>query len=112
MVALGLEMAGLESFQEGKFWPGGLYIENDKQEVHQLLNLKRASVWKLFDVGMMYKGHQLQKEVGGNATEGDGFVLGGVFIMDKDGRCMYEFRQKNFKKDAPIDEILQVLDKF
>merc|ERR1719305_53367 len=105
MIGLGLEMAGLEPFQEGKFWPGDLLVENPDQEVHKLLNLKRASVLKMFDVGM------LQKEYGGNATEGDGFVLGGLFIMDKTGKCAFEYRQRNFKEDASIDEILQVLEK-
>merc|ERR1711904_8464 len=111
MVGLGLEMVGLESFQEGKFWTGDLIVENPQQEVHKFLNLKRASVLKMFDIGMLRKGAQMQKEYGGNATEGDGFVLGGVFIMDKAGKCVYEFRQKNFKVDASTTEILEVLEK-
>ena len=105
MIGLGLEMAGLESFQEGKFWPGDLLVENPDQEVHKLLNLKRASVLKMFDVGMLRKGAKLQKEYGGNATEGDGFVLGGLFIMDKTGKCAFDYRQRNFKEDASIDEV-------
>merc|ERR1711924_388363 len=108
MVGLGLEMVGLEAFQEGKFWAGDLFVENAKQEVHQLLNIKRASILKMFDPGMLIKGHKMQKEYGGNATEGDGFVLGGLFIMDKEGKCIFEFRQKNFKKEADINEILKV----
>merc|ERR1712087_615132 len=56
MVALGLEMAGLEAFQEGKFWPGELFIENKDLEVHKFLNLKRASILKLFDVKMFKEG--------------------------------------------------------
>ena len=70
MVGLGLEMVGLESFQEGKFWTGDLIVENPQQEVHKFLNLKRASVLKMFDIGMLRKGAQMQKEYGGNATEG------------------------------------------
>ena len=110
MVALGLEMIGLEDFQKGKFWPGDIVIENPQQEVHKLLNLKRASILKILDYGMLKKGSKLQKEVGGNATEGDGLVLGGVFIMDKAGKCVYEWRQRNFKTDAGTDDILNVLD--
>lgn len=110
MVALGLEMIGLEDFQKEKFWPGDIVIENPQQEVHKLLNLKRASILKILDYGMLKKGSKLQKEVGGNATEGDGLVLGGVFIMDKAGKCVYEWRQRNFKTDAGTDDILNVLD--
>eukprot|EP00212_Chloropicon_laureae_P008528 CAMPEP_0197493620 /NCGR_PEP_ID=MMETSP1311-20131121/23477_1 /TAXON_ID=464262 /ORGANISM="Genus nov. species nov., Strain RCC856" /LENGTH=196 /DNA_ID=CAMNT_0043038899 /DNA_START=102 /DNA_END=692 /DNA_ORIENTATION=+ len=111
MVGLGLEMAGIEAFVEGKFWGGDLLVENEKQEVHALLNLKRASILKMFDIGMLKEGMKLQKEFGGNSTEGDGFVLGGVFIMDKAGKCVFEFKQKNFRKDAEVQDILSVLEK-
>ena len=103
-------MIGLEDFQKGKFWPGDIVIENPQQEVHKLLNLKRASILKILDYGMLKKGSKLKKEVGGNAPEGDGLVLGGVFIMDKAGKCVYEWRQRNFKTDAGTDDILNVLD--
>eukprot|EP00213_Chloropicon_mariensis_P006179 CAMPEP_0197472436 /NCGR_PEP_ID=MMETSP1309-20131121/3633_1 /TAXON_ID=464262 /ORGANISM="Genus nov. species nov., Strain RCC998" /LENGTH=195 /DNA_ID=CAMNT_0043010973 /DNA_START=89 /DNA_END=676 /DNA_ORIENTATION=- len=109
MVALGLEMAGLEAFQEGKFWTGELFVENAKQEVHQFLNLKRASLLKLFDIQMFKEGSKLQKEFGGNATEGDGMVLGGLWMMDKNGKCIFEFRQQNFSKDAGTEDVLEVI---
>ena len=74
-------------------------------QVHKFLNLKRASILKLFDVKMFKEGSKLQKEFGGNATEGDGMVLGGLFMMDKSGKCTYEYRQTNFREDAPISEV-------
>ena len=54
---------------------------------------------------MFKEGSKLQKEFGGNATEGDGMVLGGLWMMDKNGKCIFEFRQQNFSKDAGTEDV-------
>jgi len=54
----------LKDFQEGKFWTGDLVIENPKQEVHKLLNTKKASVFGLFNISMMKQGAADQKQYG------------------------------------------------
>lgn len=111
MVAVGLEQIGLEEFQEGKFWSSDLVIETPDQELHKLLNTKRASALSLLNINMFREGMKLQKEVGGNATVGDGMILGGVWMMDASGKCTFEFGQKHFRDHADIDKILHEANK-
>ncbi len=89
MIAVGLEMLGLEEFQKGKFWTGDLVVEKPEQELHKLLNTKKMGMMEALlphrFYGMIKEGKAMQKDVGGD-LEGDGFTLGGAWLLNKDGK--------------------------
>merc|ERR1711959_106246 len=113
MIAVGLEMLGLEEFQKGKFWTGDLVVEKPEQELHKLLNTKKMGMMEALlphrFYGMIKEGKAMQKDVGGD-LEGDGFTLGGAWLLNKDGKCIYEYRQKHFTHHPDMDDILKAAE--
>merc|ERR1711939_984945 len=92
MIAVGLEMLGLEEFQKGKFWTGDLVVEKPEQELHKLLNTKKMGMMEALLPHRFY----------GMIKEGK--------AMQKDGKCIYEYRQKHFTHHPDMDDILKAAE--
>jgi prostamide/prostaglandin F2alpha synthase len=97
------------SFEAGGYWKGGLYVI-DKRVYQGLFGRKKLldNFFGLLD--MNKEALARSKETPGN-FKGDGFQLGGQFLVAKGGSVLLEHRQKAFGDDAKISEIVALLDK-
>jgi len=97
LVAIGPEPLGYEEFKEGKFFAGEVYIDESKKLYNQI-GYKRSGIFSL--VGSLLQGKLFSMNnaakvdgVTGN-LKGDIYQLGGVLVLDKSGKKLYEFVQQ------------------
>ncbi len=95
------------SFEKGGFWNGELYTI-DKSVVQRLFGRKGFfnGFYGLLD--MDKKAYEEAKAVPGN-FKGDGFQLGGQFVVAKGGRILLDHRQERYGDDATFEEISNAL---
>lgn len=115
MVAVGLEWFGLEEFLElgQEQWSGELFIDDDRH-LYKHAGTGTGGVMDLFGrnvLGSIFskKSYKGGKEIGGNLA-GDGWPLGGTFVLDSEGNAVYSHLQKTFGDHAPIEEILSAVE--
>eukprot|EP01135_Chromosphaera_perkinsii_P006368 Nk52_evm97s485 gene=Nk52_evmTU97s485 len=109
VVGVGLEKLGLEEFVEGKYWNSDLMIDESKA-LYNDLGCKRNTIWNgfgMFNSGF-WKGVKESKNVDGN-LQGDGWQMGGAFVIDKEGKFLYSFRQSNYGEHADPIAMLKAL---
>lgn len=107
--ALGEGSDSDRSFEAGAYWNGPLYTI-DKSVYAKLFGRKGLfdSFYGLLD--MDKEAYQRAKSTSGN-LKGDGFQLGGQFIVARGGgTLLLEHRQKRFGDDASLADIVRVLD--
>lgn len=97
------------SFTKYSFWNGPIYTI-DKTVYEELFGRKGMldNFFGLLD--MDKEAYERSKSVPGN-LRGDGFQLGGQFVVAKGGKILLEHRQKLFGDDAKIVDIFSALDK-
>jgi prostamide/prostaglandin F2alpha synthase len=91
------------SFEAIGFWKGPIYTI-DKSVYAELFGRKGFfdSFYGLLD--MNKEAVEKAKDTPGN-FKGDGFQLGGQFVVSKEGKLVFEHRQKLFGDDAKFDEL-------
>ena len=96
------------SFTKYSFWNGPIYTV-DKVVYEELFGRKGLldNFFGLLDVDK--QAYERSKSVPGN-LKGDGFQLGGQFVVAKGGKILLEHRQKLFGDDAKLPELFQALD--
>jgi prostamide/prostaglandin F2alpha synthase len=90
------------SFEKGDFWNGPIYKIN-KEIYEQLFGRKKLmdNFFGLLDIDK--EAYARSKGTPGN-LKGDGFQLGGQFVLAQGGSVLLEHRQKVFGDDAkPVD---------
>lgn len=99
------------SFEAGKYWTGPLYTI-DKSVYAQLFGRKGFfdNFYGLFDMDKDALKSVKEQNVKGNFS-GDGFQLGGQFVIDTKGNVLLDHRQKLFGDDAKFTDILQAAEK-
>lgn len=96
------------SFTRYKFWNGPIYTIN-KLVYQQLFGRKGLldNFYGLLDIDK--EAYERSKTTPGN-MKGDGFQLGGQFVVAKGGKVLLEHRQKLFGDDAKLIDIFKALD--
>ena len=97
------------SFTKYSFWNGPIYTI-DKAVYQELFGRKGMldNFYGLLD--MDKQAYERSKQTPGN-LKGDGFQLGGQFVVAQGGDILLEHRQKLFGDDAKPTEIFDALDK-
>lgn len=96
------------SFTKYSFWNGPMYTI-DKAVYQELFGRKGMldNFFGLLDIDR--EAYERSKSVAGN-MKGDGFQLGGQFVVAKGGKILLEHRQKLFGDDAKLQEIFDALE--
>lgn len=96
------------SFEKYSFWNGKIYTI-DKKVYQELFGRKGLldNFYGLLD--MDKEAYERSKTTPGN-MKGDGFQLGGQFIVDVDSTVKLDHRQKLFGDDAKLTTIFGTLD--
>jgi prostamide/prostaglandin F2alpha synthase len=97
------------SFTKYSFWNGPIYTI-DKIVYEELFGRKGMldNFFGLLDIDK--EAYERSKSVPGN-LKGDGFQLGGQFVVAKGGKILLEHRQKLFGDDAKLQDIFNTLEK-
>jgi len=95
------------SFEQFGFWKGPLYTI-DQSVYGKLFGRKGMfdSFYGLLD--MKKEAVEKAKNVPGN-YKGDGFQLGGQFVVSKEGKVLLDHRQKLFGDDARFDNLYDAI---
>ena len=96
------------SFTKYKFWNGPIYTI-EKLVYQELFGRKGIldNFFGLLDIDK--EAYERSHAVPGN-MKGDGFQLGGQFVVAKGGKILLEHRQKLFGDDAKLQNIFMALD--
>lgn len=96
------------SFEKYSFWNGPIYTI-DKSVYQELFGRKGLldNFYGLLDIDK--EAYERSKSVPGN-MKGDGFQLGGQYILQAGGKIMLEHKQKLFGDDAKFKDIFMTLD--
>jgi len=99
------------SFEAGKYWTGPLYVV-DKAVYAALFGRKGLfnSMYGLLDMSSEAMAESKKRGVTGNFA-GDGFQLGGQFVLDTDGSVLLEHRQAFYGDDEGNEGLLEALRK-
>ncbi|KAI9292788.1 hypothetical protein K502DRAFT_355798 [Neoconidiobolus thromboides FSU 785] len=97
LVAVGFEDVGLGDFLSGGYWDWQILID-DERSVHKALDLPKlpvsAGLKDLMSSATRAAIAAAQKAGISGDLKGDGFQLGGTFVVEKEtGKLLYEFRQ-------------------
>lgn len=95
------------SFEAIGFWKGPMYTI-DKSVYAELFGRKgfMDGFYGLLD--MKKEAVDAAKNTPGN-FKGDGFQLGGQFVVSKEGKVVFEHRQKLFGDDATFDQLYDAI---
>ena len=95
------------TFEKLGFWTGPLYTI-DKSVYNELFGRKGLmdNFYGLLD--MNKDAVEKAKNTPGN-YKGDGFQLGGQFVVDSNGKVIFEHRQKLFGDDATFDALYDAI---
>ena len=111
VVALSFEQFGEgsdtdRSFAKGKYWLGDIY-SIDKTVYTELFDRKGLmnGFYGLMDISKSVRDKVKAQGVSGN-LKGDGFQLGGQFVIDTSSNVVFEHRQKKYGDDAEIVDLL------
>jgi prostamide/prostaglandin F2alpha synthase len=97
------------SFERGGFWSGPIYTVD--KSVYQELFGRKGLMNGFFGLLDIKKEALARSKATPGNFKGDGFQLGGQFIVAKGGAILLEHRQKAFGDDATIKEILDAVVK-
>ena len=116
VVALSFEKYGEgsdsdRSFEKGRYWTGESYSV-DKQVYSELFKRKGFvdGFYGLLDINKKVMNKVKEQGVSGN-FKGDGFQLGGQFVVSKNSEVIFEHRQKKYGDDAEISELEEAIRK-
>lgn len=107
LVGVGLGYNSADGFCESKVWEGiELYVDENK-ELYKALGLGQGGVRMLMEADVV-AANKLAKDrnVGGN-MKGDGWQLGGTYVVDKGGDVLLEFQQAKFGDHPTREDLLK-----
>ena len=96
------------SFERFGFWKGPLYTID--QSVYAQLFGRKGMMDNFFGLlDMKKEAVEKAKNVPGN-YKGDGFQLGGQFVVSREGKVLLDHRQKLFGDDAKLVDVFKALE--
>lgn len=97
------------SWSAGGYFKGEVWVDRKKDLYKALFERKGLlSGFGLFDMDRERLRQVRERGVTGNYA-GDGFQLGGTFVIDADGRVVLDHRARRYGDDATTDEILEAV---
>lgn len=113
LVGVGVEELGVEEFVQGKYWSGELYIDQKKSS-YKALGFRRLGYLAIAGAVMskaLRAGLAKAKEAGieGN-IKGDGFQNGGLIIVSKEGKVLFEYKQQEPSDHIDPQDVLKALN--
>ncbi|KAI9296742.1 hypothetical protein K502DRAFT_158414 [Neoconidiobolus thromboides FSU 785] len=110
LVAITFDEVGLQEFLNGGYWEWGLYVDKEKL-THCALGLtKQSPSSAIADIFSIQGRAAIKASMGRNIKgnfKGDGFQLGGTFVIKKDAGLVYEYRQSHAALYPSIKEIFK-----
>jgi hypothetical protein len=97
------------SFEAGKYWSGEMYVVD--KDVYQTLFGRKGLLNSFYGLGDMSSTRMKESKtrgVTGNFA-GDGFQLGGQFVIDTDGKVLLDHRQGFYGDDESNDGLLEAV---
>lgn len=95
------------TFEKHKFWNGQIYTIHKK--VYEELFGRKGFLDNFYGLLDMDKeAYERSKKTPGN-MKGDGFQLGGQYVVQKGGKVKLEHKQKLFGDDAKLEKIVEIL---
>jgi len=95
-----------------KYWSGELYHDEDKGFFKALGGgqVRQKGVFSLLGGTVRSnnsRASQYLKDVGGESNlTGEGFIMGGLYVLDASGNVTYSFVEENFGDHAPLDTVM------
>ncbi|KAI9296706.1 PRX_like2 domain-containing protein [Neoconidiobolus thromboides FSU 785] len=112
LVAITFEEKECQNFLFGGFWQGDLLVDKDRVSYRALGLNKQSALVGLSDLftssGRTAMKAAKEANIQGD-FKGDGFQLGGTFIVKKGGGVVYEFRQNSSSVFPSIKEIYSIV---
>ncbi|KAI9297352.1 hypothetical protein K502DRAFT_340274 [Neoconidiobolus thromboides FSU 785] len=110
VIGIGFDELGLKEWTENKFWDYELYMDKPRT-LYKYLNFNRHNYWSgivtLFgDEEQRASRACKERGITGNMLVGDGFQLGGTYLLDQGGEILYEFKQKGYGDYPSLKEVI------
>ncbi|KAJ3323223.1 hypothetical protein HDV06_001990 [Boothiomyces sp. JEL0866] len=113
LVAIFKEELGTDEFKP-TYWRDSMYLD-ESREFYKFVNggkISSSSVLGLVHPESLKNGMRATNDGYTGNIVGEGFVLGGVCVVDKDGNSVYEYAEKHFGDHAPIEQVLDACKQF
>jgi len=108
-IGIGFDAKHLKTFVQGNVFDGELYVDSKKQ-CFKALQFKRLSVFEVVRGDLAEKWRSAAKIAKKISLGGDGCRIGGVLIVDKNGKLLYEYDQKDTDEKSLALEMFQALN--
>jgi len=113
--AVGVETLGYEEFAEMNFFSEGkIYVDQGKYAYDTLNFIKPGltSGYGLMDPQVWIKNTKAQKEGACGNFKGDGFQMGGSFIIDNKGDIIYAHLQKSYVETPVLYDMITAIERY
>eukprot|EP00045_Choanoeca_perplexa_P006112 m.51949 g.51949 ORF g.51949 m.51949 type:complete len:434 (+) comp13468_c0_seq1:33-1334(+) len=108
LIAIGFEAQGLQSFVDGKFFDGEVFVDLTKT-CYRRLGLQNLGFFRgmaaLLTDRRVARSLKMAKDVPLGDFQGDGMQLGATFVVAKGGAVVLEHRQQHFGDFPVLDDI-------
>ncbi|KAL7063284.1 hypothetical protein AAHC03_01733 [Spirometra sp. Aus1] len=112
LIGIGHDVDGVEEFQREQFFSGELYLD-PKKETYAAMGFGSVGAFSGLRSLFQSQGRSLIREtkdkgVQGN-LKGDGWQLGGLLVVEKGGKVLYSFQQKQVTENPDYSRVAEVL---
>ncbi|BHF58062.1 hypothetical protein SprV_0100101100 [Sparganum proliferum] len=112
LIGVGHDVDGVEEFQREQFFSGELYLD-PKKETYAAMGFGSVGAFSGLRSLFQSQGRSLIREtkdkgVQGN-LKGDGWQLGGLLVVEKGGKVLYSFQQKQVTENPDYSKVAEVL---
>eukprot|EP00753_Platysulcus_tardus_P000307 PLAT10289.1.p1 GENE.PLAT10289.1~~PLAT10289.1.p1 ORF type:complete len:130 (+),score=55.22 PLAT10289.1:383-772(+) len=109
VAAIAFDSDGAEEFLDAGFFPGPVLLdESKKYDVYAAFGTARSGICSLLCSSGFWSRSKQAKDTEGN-FKGDGFQMGGVFVVGRDGCLLYSYPQKFIGDDPPTAEVIEAM---
>eukprot|EP00730_Choanoeca_flexa_P013082 TRINITY_DN4945_c0_g1_i1.p1 TRINITY_DN4945_c0_g1~~TRINITY_DN4945_c0_g1_i1.p1 ORF type:complete len:477 (+),score=75.49 TRINITY_DN4945_c0_g1_i1:35-1465(+) len=108
LVAVGFEAHGLQSFIDGRFFDGDVYVDLTRA-CYRGLGLQNLGFFRgmaaLLTDRRVTRSLKMAKDIPLGDFQGDGMQLGATFVVNKGGNVVLEHRQQHFGDFPVLDDL-------
>lgn len=111
MIAIGCQETGWREFVDGAFFAGPVFVDKE-QEAFKALGLRRSGVWDAFGFADWSSWVAVVRSYSRGVVgdlKGDGFQMGGTFVILPSGACVYDHRMQSPGDKPDAAEILNAV---
>jgi prostamide/prostaglandin F2alpha synthase len=108
MVAIGCQDTGWREFVDGAFFSGPVFVDKEKA-AFKALGLRRSGLWDGYGFAdwsswsAVFRSYR--RGIAGD-LKGDGFQMGGTFVILPSGVCVYDHRMQSPGDKPDANEVL------